>query len=209
MSDIKTSVDSGGSKDWLRVEKIEKIQQQHEELLRKEAEKKKPEVLLFAGFVLFIRKVLNFLGTSKSRAAASLIDSVEGIIQYLDGLKKILKKLADEDVSHNPEYVQTLSDAWHDLLDASDALDWWERKKGEEHTPIKKIIESIRSFPPKEEHSLGFYLMEFAGKEWLPFPFMDLLHTLHTEYQSQKEKSQLGFWITSLDSTIKSLSPKP
>ena len=206
MSDIKTFIhlDPGydPKKDWIQVEKIEKDKKTKEELLLKEATKKKPEVILFAGNILHAIKALNFLATIRAKTGAHLIDSVEQLIKVLDELKKTLRQLTLEDVSYDSDFVQHFSDAWHALLNGSNTLEWW-NKKTEEKKRIKKIIDNIRLYPPKEEYTLGFYLIEFTGKDWLPFPFMHLLHNLHEEYGTLKEKSQLALWISEIDSIIK------
>lgn len=211
MSDFKTNIDTGRNpdKDWIAVQRIEKIREDEEEELANEAKKRNPEALLIAGFFSFLKKIFVFLTANRRRGQAILIDNIAGLIQYLSSLKSALSKLATEDQSYNPEFIQELSDAWHTLIEATSTFEWMVRKNAQEIAKVKFFIEEVRNFPPGEEHSLGFYLTQFAGREWLPFPFMDLLYSLHEAYQTDKVKSQLNVWILHLDSIIKGLASKP
>lgn len=211
MSDFKTNIGSerNPEKDWIAVQRIEKIRDEQEEELANEAKKKNPEALLLAGFFSFIKKVFVFLTTNRRRGQAVLIDNISGLIQYLTSVKKMLLRLGTEDQGYNPEFVQDLADAWHTLIEATNTFEWMVRKNAQEIAKVKTFIEGVRNFPPGEEHSLGYYLTQFAGKDWLPFPFMDLLNSLHEAYQTDKAKSQLNSWISSLDEIIKGLAPKP
>jgi len=49
---------------------------------------------------------------------------------------------------------------------------------------------------------------EFAGKEWLPFPFMEQLHLLYEDFVSHKKESQLSHWISSIDLILSNLMKK-
>lgn len=204
MTDFKTRIDPEPlpPKDWIAVEKIEKDKRGKEELLKKNEGKGNPKLILFSSLIVFARKILTLLSSNRSRSAAFLVDTAQGLIEYLNAFKKTLQTLSAEDKGYNPEYIQEFSDAWHNLLEGIAALEWLERKKSEEKTRIKKIVDTIGCYPSGEEHSLGFYLSEFAGKEWLPFPFMDLLHALH------EEKNNLASWISEIDQIIDSLRPK-
>ena len=51
-------------------------------------------------------------------------------------------------------------------------------------------------------------MTEFAGKEWLPFPFMEQLHLLYEDYVSHKKESQLFHWISSIDLILSNLMKK-
>ena len=140
---------------------------------------------------------------NRSKVTSVFIDSIEGLIPYLHDLKKALQLLATEDVSHDSDYVQKLSDTWYNLIEGLATLDWWEKKRNEKRNRVKKILETMRLYPPQEQHTFGFYLSKHAGKEWLPFPLMDLLFSLHEDYQALKEKSVLGKWIAEVESIIK------
>jgi hypothetical protein len=210
MSDIKT-VDPGSQpeKQWLEVQKIEKEKRDKEEVVLKQAKKKNPEALLLGGFLAFAKKIFTFVSSSTVRGKFTFVDSITDLIVYLDDFKNVLVKLSQTDESQNPEFVQDLSSAWHHLIEALGSLEWMERKKAQENGKIKTFVETLRNYPLAEEHTLGFYLTEFAGRAWLPFPFMQLLQSIHLQYQQEKEKSPLFAWIATLSEIIQTLTPQP
>ena len=70
------------------------------------------------------------------------------------------------------------------------------------------LIEEMRLYPLGADHTLGYYLSEYVGQEWLPFPFIDILSTLHKEYQ-ENASSILGGWISLLDALVSSMGERP
>jgi hypothetical protein len=126
----------------------------------------------------------------------------------LSAFKKILVSLAAEDVSRDPDYAQRLSQGWHQLLESVKLAEFLERKKTHVLNQLKTLIETFYHYPPGQEHSLGYYMTEFAGKEWLPFPFMEQLHQLYEDHQAHKKESQLSNWIASLDLILSNLMKK-
>jgi hypothetical protein len=120
----------------------------------------------------------------------------------------MLQILSNEDQSHNPEFTQHFSELWHNLLDDSAVGHTDTKKIPPEILKITSFIEKVCHFPPSEDHSLGYYLTKYVGNQWLPFPFMDILHQLHQEFQENPESSHLQAWITHLNDTIASLDTK-
>lgn len=129
-----------------------------------------------------------------------MADSIsrQHILEDLLALKKILQILANEDESHNPEFIQQLSEVWHNLSDDCIQIESDEKN-------IFTFVQKMESYPPNEDPSLGFYLREYVGKEWLPFPFMNILQRLHEERQQHPQESELNQWMTSLNTLISSL----
>ena len=202
MSDIKTSLDPAGQpKDWLSVQQIEKLKADKEN--KEEIIKKNPTALLMASLCAYIRKTALFLA---SRPIAGPKSALANTVELeLTELKKCLVLLSKEDLSRSPEYALQLSTAWHQLMDSVKLVEFLEKKKKESLTQIKSLIETFYAYPPKQSHSLGFYMTEYAGKEWLPFPCMELLHQLHDEFIAQSKESQLFHWISSIDIILSKL----
>lgn len=213
MNDFHISPIPGGEKprDWgVYVERIGKEKREKEEELEKEAKKKKPEVLLFGAFVAHVKKILTFLSSPKYKGKAAFLEASSAILQYLLAFKTVLKKLAaDGDLSRDPAFIQELSVAWQNLIDAIAALEWMERQKKEEVKKVKQFLEIVQFFPPDTENTLGYYLSEFAEKKWLPFPFMDLLQSLHEQNKVNPKGSPLGVWLNIIDHLMQSFAPKP
>jgi hypothetical protein len=202
MSDFQKSVGGreGPHEGWMGVNPIEKDKKSKEEYVKEK--KEIPKSLLFASLMIFMKKFIS-LFSPKVKSRTLLIDKQQ-IVEDLLSFRKMLQILGHEDQSHNPEFTQQLSELWHNLLNAS-------QQKHEKKLPYSKLqtfIDRIYAYPPSEDHSLGYYLTEYAGKEWLPFPFMDILHQLHQQYQENSQVNELNLWISQLKEIASSFNEK-
>jgi hypothetical protein len=206
MSDIKPAVDPAFQppKDWLAVQQVEQVKAGKEGL--EEIVKKNPRGLLMACLSAYVRKMALLLASRPLAGRKSAIaDELE---LELSAFKNVLAILTKKDVSRDPDYAQHLSQVWHQLLESANLIEFLERKKTDVLIQLKTLIETFNHYPAKQEHSLGYYMTEFAGKEWLPFPFMEQLHLLYEDYVSHKKESQLFHWISSIDLILSNLMKK-
>lgn len=169
-----------------------------------EIAKKNPQGLLMASFCAYVQKMVNFLTQAATRKRG--IFSGSDLEHCLSEFKASLIALSKENRSQDQAFVLTLSSEWHALLENFHLLEFLEKKKNPLIARVKAFIETLQSFPPQQEHSLGYYMSAFAGKDWLPFPFMELLQKLHDDHLKNKEKSQLSLWILSIDKLLSELT---
>lgn len=99
--------------------------------------------------------------------------------------------------SQNFQFVQSLSNLWHETLDYINEADLL-MQPPKHIEPLKTVMKQIFQFPKKSTHSFGYYLNEYAGEKWLPFPFMDILNSLHEDAVLNGTKSILYDWYKSL-----------
>jgi len=192
------------SKDWLTVQRTEKLKADKENL--EELAKKNPRALLMACLCAYVRKTALFLA---SRPLAGQKSALANELELeLSAFKKALVQLTIEDASRDPNYAQHLSQAWHQLFDSVNLVEFLERKKSDVLTQLKTLIATFENYPTGQEHSLGYYMTEFAGKEWLPFPFMEQLHRLYEDHLTHKKESQLSHWISAIDLILSNLMKK-
>ena len=159
-----------------------------------------------ASLCAYVRKTALFLA---SRPIAGRKSALANELELeLTDFKNVLVDLTKKDVSRDPDYAQHLSQVWHQLLESANLVEFLERKKTDVLVQLKTLIETFNHYPAKQEHSLGYYMTEFAGKEWLPFPFMEQLHLLYEDYVSHKKESQLFHWISSIDLILANLMKK-
>ena len=206
MSDVKPAVDPAFQppKNWLAVQQIEQVKANKEGI--EEIVKKNPRGLLMACLSAYVRKMALLLA---SRPIAGRKSAVADELELeLSDFKNVLAELTKKDVSRDPDYAQHLSQVWHHLLESANLVEFLERKKTDVLVQLKTLIETFNHYPAKQEHSLGYYMTEFAGKEWLPFPFMEQLHLLYEDYVSHKKESQLSHWISSIDLILANLMKK-
>ena len=116
------------------------------------------------------------------------------IIDDLKELKALFLKLTVDDLSQDLEFLNILAFKWLDIV-----------KKYEESPKkiplevVKLFFDEIYAFPSGQTYSLGYYLTEHAGYQWVPLPFMEILYNLHMEYQLNSSESHLKRWIDQLD----------
>lgn len=125
--------------------------------------------------------------------------------QDLLELKQLFILLSIEDLSHQLEFIQKLSLLWHKIIEDCNPISISLSKGSDFLKKIADFIQIINHFPAKEDHSLGYYLHEHVGEKWVPFPFMELLQELHTDYQKTQDKSYLANWIKILSLILEEL----
>lgn len=135
--------------------------------------------------------------------------STVALKQDLLELKQLFILLSTEDLSHQLAFIQKLSLLWHKIIEDCNPISLSLSKDSDLLKKITTFIQIIHHFPPKEDHSLGYYLQEHVGEKWVPFPFMELLQGLHEEYQKTQNTSDLAKWIKDLSLIIDELPLNP
>jgi hypothetical protein len=127
----------------------------------------------------------------------SLYLAVEKFISLLEQLKK-------ENISYDFRFSEELSAAWL-ILNEEASMQSKQRTPPTYYPKLKSFLGSLMRYPEKSDHTFGYYLNQYAGEKWLPFPFIDLLSKLHEDFLLLKEKSTLSTWTLALDSLLKNL----
>ena len=157
---------------------------------------------VFAAYVsLIFKKFLElFEGTSERGLAISAESDVR---EHLILLKSSLDILKQEDHSQDSPFLNRLSMQWHQLLE--DVLRF--RRQTPLSIQMRAFIKELQHHPERHEHSLGYYLTEYAGQKWLPFPYMEMIQRLHAQHQKILDASILTRWTQELESMIQILNP--
>lgn len=155
---------------------------------------------VFATLASYFKKVLSTFSTKGQ--SQELVYDQKRLINNALAFKKLLMTLAKEDQSHNPDFTEQLSQLWHNLLDDCNSSSALAGAPIDILEKTKFFISQIQNFPPGADHTLGFYFTGYAGKDWIPFPFMELLQDLHNEYQASPVISVLQNWISLLDDIL-------
>ncbi len=178
---------------------VEKIKEEHQEEEKRLAEEKKNKSIVYATVLFSIKKLINIFTPGKSNDSSA---SEIKIISVLKRMKIILEKLKMKDLSRQIPYSQEFSELWNQLSEYQQLVISSKQRNFLNMASINKLIESIKNYPPLEDHSLGYYLTEHAGEDWLPFPFMELIKKLHEEYQNQGKQSHLHQWTSLIEDVI-------
>jgi hypothetical protein len=155
---------------------------------------------IYATLLSFFKKILSTF-SSKEKEQAFVFD-LEQLLHNIMAFRQHLVILSQEDQSHNPDFTQQLSDLWHSILDDCNSLSL-SPDLSEIILKVKFFISQVQNFPPGADHTLGYYFTEYAGKDWIPFPFMELLQQLHEEYRASPVISVLNNWLLLLDEIFK------
>lgn len=182
----------------LKVQQIEKARLEKEEAKAKELKKRsRAGYFIWIQMLLFLKKLAGAFASTKPKEELK----EKAMVADLEKLKGAFEKLKTVDFSQDVPYLNFLSQTWHNFLDDAATI-----KKDEPFfAKLEEFIEQVQEYPHGQEHSLGYYLAEFAGSEWLPFPFMELLARLHEEHTSVPEVSHLKRWTELLKSLIEEI----
>lgn len=151
----------------------------------------------FAAYILlFLQKIFTYLISSGSQELSKSMK--KQVRENLSQMKNALTILKYEDKSQEGPFLKNISQVWQKMLEHS--------LQFQKMTPLavefKNFIKTIASYPEGQDHSLGYYLSEYAGESWLPFPYMELLQKLHTLSKKNSSQNSLDEWIHSLEKMI-------
>lgn len=183
------------------ISRIERDKQEEGKYTQAREDSKKK--ILMATFFSCLTKMFDAFSPSK-KLAGKIVD-LQVIVENLLHFKKLLIQLSQENLSNSADFATNLSDAWTRLLTDFDNVEILERKNLKEIASFRKMIDTIKNHPPDSEHCFGYYLLQHAGKDWLPFPFIEILENLHKEHQIDAKTSTLSHWFDLIDSVIKNL----
>ena len=138
----------------------------------------------------------------KSLQKGITVASNEPMRETLLLLKASFEIMMREDRSQDAPFLKRLSKLWQGLLEHSIQL----QTKGSFGKQFKALIKEIERYPEGEEHTLGYYLDEYAGQTWLPFPYMELIQKMHHQYELDPPSSCLTRWAQMIEEILNGLS---
>lgn len=197
MSDIGSSISGRGKgpedrlHDPLYLAQLQRLRDnEHQE---ETIQNPNSKIFHFATALLCLKKFIHECTQGLQQRSPSL--STQKALTDLMAFKNILEELGKVDKSHDPSFTHRLSQLWQKLYENCEGLALQTDPLTDQ---ILLFVNQVAHFPPGEDHTLGYYLTEHAGQDWIPFPFMHLLADLHEEFQTSSTTSQLGTWIRAL-----------
>lgn len=144
------------------------------------------------GLAAFVYLLLSrLLGLLKQPAKNELITvSDDPARDNLLLFKAAMETMMREDRSQDSAFLKRLSNLWQQALEHGAEL----QTKSSLGKKLKAFIKDIESYPESEEHTFGYYLNEFAGQNWLPFPYIEMIQKLHREHVLAPSDSLLSKW---------------
>lgn len=122
--------------------------------------------------------------------------------EHLLSLKAIFETLKMEDRSQDTALLEKLSQIWRHLLE-----DCLHLEAELANSLMKKLVKKIQDFPEGQTHTFGYYLSEYIDEKWIPFPYMELIQTIHLEHEKDPPSSSLSQWSSLIDEILVLLKP--
>ena len=167
---------------------------------KEEFEESEPKKWALAAFLAVqLQRVVDYLQNTLEKGLSAKEETE--IRENLLCFKAALDILKAEDRGEDALFLNRLADFWHKMSEDSRRF----KKNAPLAAQFIAFIQSIKDYPPHEEHTLGYYLTEHAGEKWIPFPYMELIHRLHTDHQNAPASSPLSIWSKQLDRMIEQL----
>jgi hypothetical protein len=151
---------------------------------------------------VFLNKLVQFFEDKTERGVSTRIEL--DVRKNLIRLGDSLDRLKMEDKSQDIEFLNQLSNEWHEVSQDSRRF----RKDSPFSAAFRLFVKDLQTYPSGEEHSLGYYFSSHAGQKWLPFPYMAMIFRVHQEYRDNPVESALHRWTQEIDNLIGILNPR-
>ncbi len=115
-------------------------------------------------------------------------------------IKKSLMSLQEKNLCQDPDFLNYFAFIWMKFFKD---YDYYVLRNEKATNLIKELIDEINEYPKHAEFTLGYYISEFAGYSWVPFPYMEMLQNLHLEDKKDPIHSHLSRWICIIDELLK------
>lgn len=181
-----------------RVEEIERDRQAKEKEKEKFSEEAPPEKksIVLAYVLMLLHKLFELFQGMPEKGIT--VESEKEIRNHLLSLAAFFDTMKKEDRSQDIDFLNALSKNWEHILE--DALQF--KKSSILAKEFRKFVDDIQHYPPNQSHTLGYYLSEYAGQKWLPFPYMELIQKIHQEYLRLRTQSALERWTKSIEQLL-------
>lgn len=203
---INTDYDHRSDRDKIKVPEIQKDREEHENPALTKNFKHTPSSMV-ASLTAFVDQ--SCVELSDLEISPEIVYEIEPAIKLFEKIKNLFTMLTVQDYSQNIDFAAGLSHVWHEIIEYCIPSTVNRFKSSLAKSTVKQLLKSIKEYPKGEEHSLGYYLTHYAGENWLPFPFIQILRTLHEEYATSGSNSSLHIWLQQLSLIIKELYPLP
>lgn len=183
----------GRKEDHLIVDPIEADKKMKEDGTKWQLPEEKKQSAMYGALLTFIKKVTNLFTKNEGDTLETV--SQDEMVSGVQELRVIFQYLQEGDQSENSKFCQRFSEVWHILYQGLKVIQRTKRKAYINPDKLQVLITDMDHFPPNEDHKLGFYLGNYAGEDWLPIPFRDILKQLHSDHRVNKVHSVLTKWI--------------
>ncbi|NGX50874.1 MAG: hypothetical protein K1060chlam2_00725 [Chlamydiae bacterium] len=182
----------GRKEDHIIVDPIEADKKTKREGRRPQPPEEKKQSAIYGALLIFFNRLTTLFLRSEGESEESL--SQDDLLTSVQTLKQLIQSLKEVDQSGSVRFCQQLSDLWHALYQELQSISHSRRRSYVNIEKLIALLTDMEHFPPNEDHKLGFYLENYAGEKWLPFPFREILKALHSDHRVNQEYSTLNSW---------------
>jgi len=185
------------------VDPFEHVKIQKTKPYTEEEKKKEPLVPKLVSkklflYMAFLKIVSNLLSKFISNKPKNIIRTP--LHKELLTIKSSLQALKDENLCQDGEFINFFAYIWMKFFKDQDL---YQLKNDQINSLLNQLVEEINSYPKNAEFSLAYYVTEFAGYKWVPFPYMDILQNLHLENKKDPQNSHLSKWIDIINKLLR------
>jgi hypothetical protein len=173
------------------IDAVERERQAREQMSGGEPPEEKWSLIAY--FLKLVDKIIDLLLSERGRTRVA-----KRAKESLRALKAAFETLKKEDRSEDIQFLNHLSKVWQSVLE--DTLNV--QRDSTLSSEYKTLIKKIQHFPEHQPHTFGYYLSEYAGQKWIPFPYMELIQKIHTEHEKSPEASALAEWTSLIDQLL-------
>lgn len=160
-------------------------------------DQKDPKIILL-GVLCSLNTTLKKVEHETKQQKTEKIDNSSNFLEILKRLKKLFNALKTENSSQDIHFIQNLVHAYQDLSDQLNLINPSETKT-DFFIHCTLLLDSLAQYPAGHPFTLGYYLKNYSGENWLPFPLMNIISQLHIEAATDSGISHLAIWIKSID----------
>jgi len=160
----------------------------------------KSKSAIVAYLILLLKKFLDLFEETTDHGLA--VSAESEVSEHLAQLKAAIEILKMEDHGQDSAFLNNLSLLWDQVLE--DVVRF--RRQTPLSIKMRAFLKELQHYPDDPVHSLGYYLTEYAGQKWLPFPYMEMISRLTLAHQKKPESSLLSRWSGMLDEMIQILN---
>ncbi|MBP9841481.1 MAG: hypothetical protein KBC64_03540 [Simkaniaceae bacterium] len=155
----------------------------------------------YFALIYFLKDALSLINTTELPLLKGAIRS-DPLLPLLKRLHNQLKELTEINQSQNISYSLALTLIWNELLQQYSLAKSGKQTSTLPLDDVFSLIQQIQNYPQEAKYSLGYYLSEYAGKSWFPFPYIELLAKLHQDHIETPIHSHLQKWLNLLEKLV-------
>ncbi len=192
---------TGPEKDpYSEIKTSETEKKREKEKFQTDSNQKKSNSLMGWSLIQATKKIVTKITRNKNSFMSP--SSFSNELALLNDIMHFFTQLQKEALADDLESVTTFTQNWNLLMEAMSSL---KKRSPPFLTLFDSLQHAINDFQGSAHHPLGYYLVEFQESEWIPSSLIELLNSLHHDYEKNPPLSHLTKWLGDLEELIKQM----